>query len=67
MATYKEAHQVRIALKMKLSQYCWYTSSTVVSNDGDYSVVVVVKKLDNQVRKIIPPVVNGISVRTDEK
>jgi len=67
MSTFKEAHQVRVALKVKLSQYCWYANSTVVSNDGDYSIVVVVKKLDNQVRKIIPPVIDGISIKTEEK
>lgn len=67
MATFKEAHQVRVSLKMKLSQHCWYANSTVVSNEGDYSVVVVVKKLDNKVRKIIPPVIDGISIKVEEK
>lgn len=65
MATYMEANQVRLALKMKLSVYSWYSASNVFSGDGDYYVTVFVKKLDNQVRKLVPPVVNGISVRTE--
>jgi hypothetical protein len=64
MATFFEANQVRLSLKMKLSQYYWYSSSAVTTDDDGYSVIVGVKVLDNTVRKIIPPVLNGVSVRT---
>jgi hypothetical protein len=65
MTNFFEANQARLALKMKLSNYSWYSSSAVVSADDGYSVVVVVKVLNNQVRKLIPPVVNGISIKTE--
>jgi hypothetical protein len=59
------ANQVRLALKMKLSLYGWYRGSVVVMNNGEYNVRIHVKKVDNEVRKIIPQVVNGISVRAE--
>lgn len=65
MATYVEANQVRLSLKMKLSIYSWYSACGVFSGNGDYFVVVSVKKINNQVRKLIPPVINGISVKTE--
>lgn len=65
MATFNEANQVRIGLKMKLSQFAWYSSSAVVSEKDGYSVVVFVKHLDNSVRKQITPVVDGISVKAE--
>lgn len=64
MTNFFEANQARLVLKMKLSAYSWYSSSTVISETDGYSVVIGVKVLDNQVRKLIPPVVNGISVKT---
>jgi hypothetical protein len=65
MATFKEANQVRAALKMKLSFFHWYSASGVFSGDGDYYIVVSVKKLDNFVRKNIPAVINGVTVKTE--
>jgi hypothetical protein len=65
MTCFFEANQARLALKMKLSQYSWYNSSTVISEDDGYSVIIGVKVLNNQVRKLVPPVVNGISVKTE--
>jgi len=65
MSSFKEANQVRAALKMKLSNYSWYSASGVFTDDADYIIVVTVKKLDNQVRKLIPPVVDGVSIKTE--
>lgn len=65
MSTFKEANQVRIALKMKLSQFSWYNSSSVLSVEDGYTVVVVVKHIDNVVRKQVPPVVDGVSVKVE--
>ena len=65
MVTFSMANQVRLSVKMKLSQYAWYSSSLVVPESDGYSVIVSVKKLDNQIRKIISPVVNGVSVKTE--
>lgn len=63
MSTFYEANQVRISLKMKLSVYSWYSSSTIISENDGYSIIVNVKKLDNNVRKIITPVINGVSIK----
>lgn len=65
MATFKEANNVRVSLKMKLSQYAWYNSSAVIFTSDDYSVVIYVKRLNNFVRKTISPVINGISIKTE--
>lgn len=65
MSTFREANQVRAALKMKLSNYAWYNSSCVLYDKDDFYIVVHVKKIDNQVRKTIPPVYDTISVRTE--
>jgi len=66
MTTFKEANQTRIQLKMKLSLYSWYLSSAVFASTDDYYIGVFVKKIDNRVRKTIPPVIDGISIRTFE-
>lgn len=65
MSTFKEAHQARLSLKMKLSSYAWYSGSGVFTDEADYMIIVNVKKLDNQVRKLIPPVIDGVSVKTE--
>lgn len=65
MTTFFEAKQVCISLRMKLSKYAWYNRSTVVMKQDGYSVLVNVKKIDNVIRKIIPPVINGVSIKMD--
>jgi len=65
MSTFSEANQVRLVLKMKLVQYFWYSSSTVLSADDGFVVVVGVKQMDNTVRKLVPPVVDGVSVKVE--
>lgn len=65
MATFREANQVRVSMKMKLSMYSWYSSSAVVSEADGFCVVVSVKHLDNKVRKIITPVVDGVSIKAE--
>jgi hypothetical protein len=65
MSTFSEANQVRLMLKMKLVQYFWYSSSTVIAADDGFCVVVGVKQLDNAVRKLVAPVIDGVSVRTE--
>ena len=63
--TFREANLIRAALKMKMSNYYWYNSSCVLFDQDDYCIVIHVKRLDNQVRKAIPPVFEGISIRTE--
>lgn len=65
MATFKEANQVRTVLKMKLATHEWYKSSIVSAVSDGWGITVFVNKLDNSVRKLISPVVSGISVRTE--
>lgn len=67
MSTFKEANQVRVALKMKLAQYCWYSSCRVASENDGYYVIVVVKNINNIVRKVISPVIDGVSIRTESE
>ena len=65
--TFMEANRTRLELKMKLSNYAWYHSSAVITDSDGYGVIIVVERLDNQVRKIIPPVLNGVSIKTESK
>ena len=65
MSTFSDANQVRLGLKMKLSMYAWYSSSTVVANEDGFGIVIGVKHMDNSIRKLVPPVVNGISVKAE--
>lgn len=65
MATFAEANQVRRSLKMKLSNYAWYNWCIVVSIPDGYSVLVNVSKVDNSVRKVISPVIDGVEIRTE--
>jgi hypothetical protein len=67
MITFKEVNQVRLALKMKLCYYHWYNSSVIVADGDGFSILVLVKVLDNKVRKVISPVIDGVSVRVDQK
>lgn len=64
MTTFFEASQVRLAIKMKLINYSWYKSASVVTDDDGFAVLIGVKQLNNSVRKAIPHVFNGVVVRT---
>jgi hypothetical protein len=65
MATFQEANQTRTVLKMKLAIYSWYKSSAVGSASDGWGIVVTVKRIDNKVRKLIPQVINNVSVKTE--
>jgi hypothetical protein len=65
MSSFSEANQVRLMLKMKLSQHSWYSSSTVISIDDGFGVLIGVSQMDNHIRKVVPPVVNGVSVKAE--
>ena len=65
MSTFREANQVRLALKMKLASYAWYKSSAICSTTDGWGVVIFTQKLDNAVRKVISPVVDGVSIKTE--
>lgn len=65
MATFREANQIRTALKMKLAVYSWYKGSVIFAVSDGWGITVSTKKLDNSVRKVIPPVIDGVSIRTE--
>ncbi len=67
MNTYKEANQAKTALKMTLSNYGWFKGAHVGpdENGASFCVVVSVSRLDNGVRKVIPNVFEGVSVKTE--
>ena len=64
MATYTEANQARLDLKIKLSTHFWYNNSAIVADGDGYSILIHVRQIDNNVRKIIPNIINSVEVRT---
>ena len=67
MVSFGSANQVRLAIKMKLSQHSWYISSRVAPtrNGDDYEILVNVRQLNDSVRKVVSPVVDGVYVRVE--
>ena len=65
MPTFTEANQVRLSLKMKYSQHAWYSSSVVFAVDDGFGVVIEVSQMNDKIRKLISPVVNGVSVKAE--
>ena len=65
MATYKEAFRVRSSMKMAMSQHAWYCGSRVLCEQSDYHIIINVKAINNAVKKVVPPVVNGVSIRLE--
>lgn len=67
MTSFKDAANVKTELKMTLSNYAWYKSISVGQDNGGYCVVVLVSKLDNSVRKVVPQVINGIAIKLESE
>ncbi len=65
MATFFEAKQARLSLKMKLSHYAWYNWSAIIAEQDGYSILINVKKIDNSVRKIVAPVIKGVGTKME--
>lgn len=65
MSSFAEANQARLSLKMTLAFYGWYQSSAVAADDGDFIILVNVSRIDNGIKKIIPIVHRGVSVKVD--
>jgi hypothetical protein len=65
MTTFSEANQARLALKMALSQYAWFSGIIVQSTNDGFVVVVQVNRIDDVVRKTVPIVRDGVDVRTE--
>lgn len=65
MATFKEANQVRLSLKMKLSHYAWYHNTEVFPAKDGYLVIVNVKLLNNNIKKIIPQFLDNVAIKAE--
>ena len=63
MTTFKQANQVRIKLKNKVANYSWYSASGVFLEGDQYYVTVNVKRLDDSVKGVIPPKLDGVSIK----
>ena len=61
MATFQEANQLKSSLKMKFINYSWFRTINVIAGNDGYDVVVITGKIDNSIRKIVAPVINGIN------
>ncbi len=65
MATFSEVNQAKLSLKMNLSNYCWYNSIAIMPDADDWCLLVNVDRMDNNIRKVIPIVHKGVSVKVD--
>lgn len=57
------ANQARLSIKMSLSRYYWFEGTAIVADGDGWSVVVYSKQIDNEVKKIVPNVHMGVSVK----
>lgn len=65
MSTFVEANQAKLSLKMTLSNYAWYNGMSIAPDNDDWCIVVSITQMDNSVRKVIPIVHKGITVKVD--
>lgn len=63
MATFSEANQAKLSLKMMLHFYSFFNSIAVITEDTGYGVMVFVDKIDTKIKKIIPTVHKGVSIQ----
>ncbi len=65
MITLRDVNRLRTSLKIKFSNYSWYVGSMIVPDTEGYNIIVNVNDLNNRVRKIIPPVIDGIGIKVE--
>jgi hypothetical protein len=65
MTTFFEASQVRLVLKMKLSNYSWYKGCSVVAAEEGYAVLIGVTHINSSIQKVIPRVCSGVTVKAE--
>jgi hypothetical protein len=63
-ASFSAANQAKLALKMKLSQHSWYKSAAVEADGDEWCVVITTSKIDDRVKKTVPVVYEGVSIKT---
>ena len=50
---------------MLLSNYSWYCNSVVYFDSSEYGILVNVKEINNNTRKIIPQVFNSVNIKVE--
>lgn len=65
MTSFKEANLARISLKIPFSHYSWVKGLAVEADGDGFCVVVYVTHIDNQIRKTIPSVHDGVSIKIE--
>ncbi len=65
MISFREANQLRLALKMKFSNYAWYRWSMIVPSTDGFSIIIGASYINNNVRKVVSPVYGGASVKLE--
>ncbi len=65
MSSFKEAEVSRISLKIPLSNYAWYKNSVIQNDNDGFCVVIHLNYIDNNVRKIVPRVHQGVLVKLE--
>lgn len=65
MLSFNSANQARLALKMKLHVYAWYSSSMVMLIKDEFTIVIFVHFANKSLKKIIPPTFNGFDVKVE--
>lgn len=66
MTTFSEANQAKLSLKMQLHHYAFYDSAAVIiEHNGDFGVMILVRGLNDNIRKIIPTVHMGTSIQVN--
>jgi len=63
MCTYVEAHRSRILLKMFLSLYSWYYNSEIITENGQYIILISTTRMNSEIRNIIPSSNNNIAIK----
>lgn len=65
MITLRDVNMLRTSLKVKFSNYSWYVGSMIIPSSGSYTIIVNVNNLNNRVRKVIPPVIDGVDIKIE--
>lgn len=63
MTTFFEATQVKLILKMKLSNYSWYEGASVIFEKDKFLVLISVSRINKKVKKTVPNQVNNVIVK----
>ncbi len=66
MHSFIEVNKTRTTLKMNLSNYSWYLGSRVELRNGELTIKVLVKKINDKIKKIVPHILDGIEISLEQ-